>query len=93
MTTLTCNRCDGMGEVVELQSGDMVTSAPACPHTSPTTRLKCAACDGAGKLEGDGNCERRLKFAFLSEFSGWRHDPGECSMLCDDCHETANLEE
>jgi hypothetical protein len=89
MAAITCNRCDGIGAVVRIESGDLVTTAPAYPDAPPHSRLKCAGCAGTGKLEGDGYCERCLKFDCLEEFHGTRGD----FVLCHDCVLDARMED
>jgi hypothetical protein len=46
----TCIRCDGMGEVIRLESDGLVMSAPAYPDSPKDQRYECAACSGTGKV-------------------------------------------
>jgi hypothetical protein len=39
------------------------------------------------------HCESCGKAADVDRFSGWRHEAGEFDWLCEDCHETARVEE
>lgn len=49
-----CPRCDGMGEVIQVTDpSGLIRVAPAYPHTSPFSRLKCAMCKGIGYLPNE----------------------------------------
>lgn len=39
------------------------------------------------------SCEQCGRLDFLSAFSGWQYDAGESAMLCEECFDSATLEE
>lgn len=70
-----------------------VEPAPTVVDDSPAAPIARLTAGDAGEAEPVEACDRCGREGDTRQFVSWRHDPGECEWLCDDCNGDAVMEE